>query len=236
MLFITIFTVIILFLILVVHFVVVNYDMFNTTFDVVFGFPSTVGFSYTLEGVEFIYIVGGSVLVGALVIIIGTWVLDTKHKLKLLSMRRELKRLQQAIQETKPSLPSEKEPPEERKPSEEKEISEFPDSSTATPEDIAKSFEDTVEQSDDMLEEIGERSGEPEERAENMTAPDYQEVPEHETVTEPEERKTDLETPSDTEKSVPQETPIEAELVENDESVDEERLHEKTDVQKKDEE
>jgi cell division protein FtsL len=195
-------------------------------------------YTFTVEKVTFIYIIAGSVLLGALVVTVGSWVLDAKRRLKKRSLEKELKRLQKSIQEAKSSLPPEEiQPSEEVTPSTEGEPSKFPDSSTATPEDITKSFEDTVEQSDDVLEETKEDSEEEtEESVEGETTPESRSVPEYETVTEPEEKNAYPETSSEIEESVPQETPIEAELVENGEDGDEEHLPEDPHRQKKDEE
>lgn len=206
--------VVVLILIFVVNFVVTNVEMFQSSFDIVIGFPFIERWSYTIEDIKFIYIVGGSVLLGALVIVIGTWVLDTKRKITFLRMKKELKRLQQAIKEAKSSLPPETQSSEGTSSAAEGEPSEFIDSSTVTPEEITKSFEDTVQQSD-VLDETKELSPEPEN------------VPERETVTKSEESPVEREPSSyDTDKSLPQKTAIEAELVENDEPSEEEHLSE----------
>ncbi len=202
---------VILVLIFVVNFVVTNIEMFRASFEIVIGFPLVEKWSYTLEGVEFVYIVGGSVLLGALVIALGTWVLDAKRNLKLRGQRKELKRLQQAVQEAKSSLPPEAQPPTGDETVAESESSESP-----TPEEITKSFEDTVQQKG-FLEETEGLSEKPEDEPET--------VDEREVNTRHEEYDS-----SDTEKSLPRETAIEAELVESEElSEEEERGKEKND-------
>ena len=95
-----------LILIFVVNFVLSNLAMFQTPFDIIIRVPFTQ-WSHTWQGVEFMYIIAGSVLLGALVIALSTWVLDTKRKLKLRSVRKELKRLQEDLKETKSSLAEE---------------------------------------------------------------------------------------------------------------------------------
>jgi uncharacterized membrane protein YciS (DUF1049 family) len=197
-------------LIVLVHFVVTNIDMFQTSFDIVVGF-------YTLEGVEFVYIIGGSVLLGALVIFIGTWVLDTKRKIKLVRMGKELKRLEQAVEEAKSSLPSESEDVEESGLLAHENSSELPDSSTVTPEDITRSFEDSVEkkgtldeesqppgEESDMLERDGVESGDVAVQETELKSDKNTDI--RETSSVPDERS-------------PQKSPVEAELVDAEEEV-----------------
>lgn len=132
-------------LIAIVDFVLVNETMFKAPFDIIFRVPFSE-WKYTLEDVQFIYLIAGSVLFGALIIAISTFVLDAKRKLKLRSLRKELKVLQRSIEEAKAALPEEK--------SQEQAVEENPmpsgsvDEASATPEDITKSFEDAVESGD----------------------------------------------------------------------------------------
>ena len=87
----------ILILLFVVNFVLTNRDMLEATFNIVIEVPY-VGWSHTWEKVQFMYIIAGSILLGALVIAISTLILDTKRTLKVRSLRKELKRLQEALQ------------------------------------------------------------------------------------------------------------------------------------------
>ncbi len=207
MLFITI-VIAVFILIFVVNFVVTNVEMFRTSFDIVIGFPFIKQWTYTLEGIEFVYIVGGSVLLGALVIALGTWVLDAKRKLKLRSVRKELKHLQQAIEEARSSLPQ-----EEAVTSTDEETVPSP-----TPEEITKSFEDSVQQRG-FLEDTEEHPEESEEHPEeSKEEPGYETVDEREVDT----RESEYDA-SDPGKSLPRETPIEAELVESEDVPDEEQ-------------
>jgi hypothetical protein len=209
MVIITIFMVVFI-LIALVHFVVTNIEMFQTSFDIVVGF-------YTLEGVEFVYIIGGSVLLGALVIFIGTWVLDTKRKIKLIRLQKELKRLEQAVLEAQSSLPPEQENAEESNSIADEVSSELPDSSV-TPEEIARSFEDTVKkeslledsesiaEESDMLERDAAKSGD---------------VSVRETELESDKNRDTGETSSVEDVQLPQNTTVEAELVDAEEEVQE---------------
>lgn len=132
-------------LIFIVNFVLTNLAMFQTPFDIVMTVPF-VNWSHTWEGVEFMYIIAGSVLIGALVIAINTWILDARRKLKLRNMRKELKRLEQALQEAKASLPQEDVAKDVSTAGEES-----PDlaaSSSPSPEEITRSFEDAVQEKD----------------------------------------------------------------------------------------
>ncbi len=161
MVLVTIIILVILIFIFLVNFVVANIEMFQTSFDIVISFPFLENWSVTLEGVTFIYIVGASVLLGALVIAIGTWVLDTKRKIKFYRMSKELKRLQQEIQEARASLP----PEEEEQPLSDSQgagSGERKDSSNVTPKDVTTSFEHAVEEKG-MLAGQDELSGKDEE-------------------------------------------------------------------------
>ena len=192
-------------LMFVVNFVLTNIEMFQTPFDIVFSVP-LLKWSHTWEGIEFMYIIAGSVLLGALVIALSTWVLDTKRKIKLRSMRKELKRLDQELQEIKTSFSKEEEAVEDVSTAGE-EAPEFPDSSSATPEEITKSFEDSVKDSDFLKESQEDFDEEP------ITKPDLEE----ENVI------------SEEDKQLLQETPIEAELVDSEELSTEEKVKQKED-------
>lgn len=212
-LFTIILVVVLLIFMFVVDFVLTNVEMFRASFDIVIGVPLFKRWSYTLEGIEFMYIIAGSVLLGALVVALGTWVLDVKRKLKLRNTRKELKRLQQAIQEAKSSLP----PEEEAETPKADEAAPSP-----TPEEITKSFEDTVQQRG-FLEETEKSPGEPEEQA------GYETVEEQKGETIEQEY-----TSSETERSLPRETPIEAELVESEHLLEEEEQPGKKKLDEKD--
>jgi hypothetical protein len=197
----TIIVVVVIFvLIFLVHFVVMNVEMFRSSFDIIIGVPLIERWSYTLEGVEFIYIIGGSVLLGALVIVLGSLIFDTKRKVKLIGLRKELKRLQQAVQEAKSSLPPESQPSEKETVDT---AGEFQESTSPTPEEITKSFEDTVQQRG-FLEKAEETESEPED----------------EPVDEPKGEQ------EISEKRLPREIPVEAEVIES-ESIAEEEPEEK---------
>ena len=195
-------------LIFVVNFVLTNLAMFQTPFDIVISVPF-VNWSHTWEGVEFMYIIAGSVLIGALVIALSTWVLDTKRKLKLRNMRKELKRLEQALQEAKASLPQEE--PAEDGSGEEEELSEFPDSTSASPEEITKSFEDAV-QGKDFFQKSRKNLDE-------KLTPD-----------KPEEE--NLDTPEMERQQLLHETPVEAEVVDAEESERKPRSNDDTEEKK----
>jgi hypothetical protein len=221
--------------------------MFETSFNVIIRIPRS-GLSHTWEGVQLMGIIAASVLLGALVVAIATLGLDTKRALKLRSMRKELRRLQEALQNAQQSLQEAKmQAEEEHLPPVEEEISEeapveFTDSSSATPEDITKSFEDTIEKSD-LLEspkkrleeeptdhdieesdirtkvtaeekEKGEET-EQEESAEDeeVQGKDESEETEQEELTEDEEK----DTTTDKDEELLEDVPVEAELIENEE-------------------
>ncbi|GAK61194.1 ABC-type Fe3+ transport system [Candidatus Vecturithrix granuli] len=132
-------------LIFIVNFVLTNLAMFQTPFDIVISLPF-INWAHTWEGVEFMYIIAGSILIGALVIAISTWVLDTRRKLKLRNMRKELKRLEQALQEAKASLPQEDVTQDISTSGEEP--SDFVTPTSPSPEEITRSFEDAVQEKD----------------------------------------------------------------------------------------
>ncbi len=132
-------------LIFIVNFVLTNLAMFQTPFDIIVSIPFT-NWAHTWKGVEFMYIIAGSILVGALVIAGSTWVLDTKRKLKLRNMRKELNRLEQALQEAKTSFPQER--ADEGVTTPDEEVAELTSPPSPSPEEITRSFEDTVQGKD----------------------------------------------------------------------------------------
>jgi hypothetical protein len=207
-------------LLFVVNFVLSNREMFEAKFDVIIPLPY-VAWSHTWEGVQFMYIITGSILLGALIIAITTLGLDTKRALKLRSMRKELIRLQEALQKAQSVQEAQKPDETEQLPEVVEESVEVPDSAAITPEDITKSFEDTI-QKDDFLGESNKRF-EDEQREENIEGSSVQasvteETGNEEVGTEQEpvkEKKED--SLSDRDKKLLEETPVEAELVESEE-------------------
>ncbi|MBD3309402.1 hypothetical protein GF339_23595 [candidate division KSB3 bacterium] len=198
--------VVVLIFMIVVNFVLSNLSMFQTPFDIVLTLPLT-GWSHTLEGVQFMYIIAGSVLVGALVIAVSTWVFDAKRKMKVKHLRKEQKRLQEAVNTLNASLPPEDTAEENEEatsgympntPAEEP-PPDVPDASSATPEDIRRSFEHTLSREEDEL---------------------FPSDHDQDQAFEDEEREKDLRKEADRE--LPQEAPIEAELVDNEEEDNEE--------------
>ncbi|GAK53676.1 hypothetical protein U14_04943 [Candidatus Moduliflexus flocculans] len=127
-------------LFIIVGFVVNNIGMFQTPFDIVVGMSS---WKHTWEDVPFIYLIGGSFLLGMTIIVISVVIFDAKLKLKIRALRKEVKQLEQAVKETKSMLPQ----PEVGMPP--KSFSDTLEEQTdITPEDVAKSFEDTVQSGD----------------------------------------------------------------------------------------
>ena len=183
---------VVLILVFIVDFVLSNLTMFQTPFDIVFRVPLTQ-WSHTWEDVDFMYILAGSVLLGALAVALSTWVFDTRRKLKLRGMRKELKRLQKSLEEVKTSLPQEEKNEGMGGDAETPEVS---GSSSVTPEEITKSFEDTVESGDFFQES-------PEEFEAQSTQPPN--PVEEDVVVDPEE------------KQLAQETATEAEVVDSEE-------------------
>lgn len=222
----------------IVDFVLLNREMFEQPFTIVIRFPFS-GWSHTWESVQFVYIIAASVLIGALLIAITTLGLDTKRMLKLRGMRKELKRLQQALQEAQ-SLHEVKIQEEQELVSQvEEESSELHVSPPASPEEISKSFEDTIEK-DDFLETSKKRREEEESEKElhseetdirervtgaSDAEPTEQKV---EVKVEPTEQEVEAEEESETEaegeslgdagseqeRSFLEEAPVEAEIVE----------------------
>jgi hypothetical protein len=205
-----------LFIIALVDFVLRN-PMFAETFVIKIGIPFTQ-IEYTQEEVGFIYIIAGSLLLGALVIAVSTWVLDAKRKFKVRSLRNELKKLKKAVEEAKASLPQqeEKEADEVFENADTEELTE-PSETSLSPEEITKSFEDAVEGGDFLEKPLEEDSAEGE---------------------EPETHPTGAEESSEgNEKRLPQDTAIEAEVVDSDEQAveDEATSEENTDEQSEEE-
>jgi hypothetical protein len=213
-------------LLFVVNFVLTNRQVFETKFDIIIMFPY-VGWSHTWVGVQFMYIIAGSLLLGALIIAITTLGLDTKRVLKLRSMRKELKRLQEALQKAQTLPEIQKQEEEEQIPEVREEPLEFTESLSATPEDITKSFEDTIqkeeflgrskkrseeEQTDRSIAESDGRSKGDGEIRDRETGPEQElgeEQPEDSTL--------------DKDKKLSKETPVEAEVIENAEFSEEEQ-------------
>ncbi len=121
---------------IVVSFVLANIAMFQTPIDLVI-------WKYTWNDIPFLYFVGGSFLLGALIVGISVLILDTKRQLNIRALRKELKQLQKAVQEAKVALPK-----EEVASPQHDETSAPESSANATPEEVTKSFEDAVESGD----------------------------------------------------------------------------------------
>jgi DNA-binding protein YbaB len=212
----------------IIDFVLTNRVMFETTFDIIIKVP---GWSHTWEGVQFMYILAGSFLLGALVIAIITLGLDTKRTFKLRNMRKELRRLQESLQNAQQSLQEkEVELEEEQPPVVEEEIDEEPiettDSASVTPEEITKSFEDTVQKNDFL--EKSEKSYKEEQEDEDEIREEKSDIWRREdTVTEevegeqepPEEKVED--STLDRDQELLEETPVEAEVIESEELAEE---------------
>jgi hypothetical protein len=202
------------FLIALVDFVLRN-PMFAETFVVKIGVPGLKNIEYVKEDVGFIYIIAGSFFLGALVIAVSTWVFDARRKLKVRSLRKELKNLQKAVEETKASLPQQEEKSADGAPDTagaEEQI-EAPEASLG-PEEITKSFEDAVEGGDFLEKTLEKEAAEGEK-------PDAH-------VAEAEESS------GEEEKRLPEDTPIEAEVVDSDEqALEDESVSEEETGQKK---
>ena len=201
------------FIIALVDFVLRN-PMFAETFVIKIGVPFTQ-IEYIQEDVEFIYIIAGSLLLGALVIAISTWILDAKRKLKVRGLRKELKSLQKAVEEAKASLPEQEE--QESAVFTDAADSEAPGESSQdvslSPEEITKSFEDAVE-GGDFLEN-------PSEEAPSEEEPEEQDAEEGKNSDNTEEKR------------LPQDTAIEAEVVSSDEQAAEDESVSLEDTNKK---
>jgi hypothetical protein len=200
------------FIIALVDFVLRN-PMFAETFVIKIGIPFTQ-IEYTKENVEFIYIIAGSLLLGALVIAVSTWVLDAKRKLKVRSLRKELKSLQKAVEDAKTSLPQQEEKNTDKSADTAgtEDQAEPPEASLG-PEEITKSFEDAVAGGDFLEKPLEEESAEGED-ADAHTA-------------EAEESS------GEEEKRLPQDTAIEAEVVDSDEQAVEDESASEEEADKK---
>lgn len=231
---------VLLFFAFVVTFVLENREMFETTFSIIMPFPYHVW-----ENVKFVYIIIGSFLLGlsvAVILTVTSLILDTKRALKLKSMRKELGRLQEALQEAQTEREVQEQEKEEQLPEIEEEPVEFTESSPATPEEIAKSFEDTVENSD-FLENVKKRreeeqtdqdihesdepsSGDVYEQLRDKEAPTEEEPTEELVEEEPTEadiKEDEEDSTVDEDQKLSEETPVEAEIVEKKEPSEEEQ-------------
>lgn len=140
---------------IVVDFVLLNRVMFETPFTITVRLPFTPWMQRWTE-VPFMYILTVSVLLGAGIVAVTTLVFDAKRALKVRRMRKELARLQKALEETRSKLPP---PPDQAERTEsavaepeaangqESPVTEEP-VTPITPEDVTHSFEDIVEQGD----------------------------------------------------------------------------------------
>jgi len=141
----------------IVDFVLANREMFETPFNIMIRVPFT-SWSHTWVEVQFMYILTVSILLGATIVALTTLIFDTRRALKVRHMRKELARLQKALQEAQSLLPT---PPSSEKQEDEETIEDIAEQETAsddaalkkdqtpvTPQDIAHSFEDAVEQGD----------------------------------------------------------------------------------------
>lgn len=173
---------IVLVMFVIVNFVLANSQMFQASFDIVFSVP-LLKWSYTLEGIQFIYIIGGCLLLGVIVTGISTWVLDAKRRLKVRSLKKELKRLQYAVEEAKASLPVVPAASEDVEtvipvpPMVTPVSSDVEDSAAATPEDITKSFEHVVQEGDFLQKPAATVTEEPSVRREQELASEAESQP-----------------------------------------------------------
>ena len=130
----------VLVLIVVVDFVLANITMFQTPFDIVLRVPFSP-WKHTWEDVPFMYLVGGSFLLGVLIIVCSVMIFDAKLKLKIRALRKEVKKLEQSVADAKSMLPKEDALPETKGA-----FTETADEQAdITPEDVTKSFEDTIQ-------------------------------------------------------------------------------------------
>jgi gas vesicle protein len=136
----------------IVDFVLINREMFEMPFNITIRVPFT-SWSHIWTEIQFMYILSTSILLGAAIVALTTLIFDTKRALKVRSMRKELARLQKALQEAQASMPEQSER-EERADVPAKDISEEETSAAVeneepvTAEEISHSFEDAVEQGD----------------------------------------------------------------------------------------
>jgi len=139
----------------IVDFVLMNKAMFEQPFTISISFPF-LPWSHTWEGVQFMYIIAISALLGAALIAFTTLVLDTKRVLKVRSMSKELKRLQQALQEAQSLHEATVQEEQEIIAPVEEPSAEENAPTLASPEEINKSFEDAIEK-DDFLDAAKKR-------------------------------------------------------------------------------
>ena len=133
----------VLVLIVVVDFVLANITMFQTPFDIVLRVPFSP-WKHTWEDVPFMYMVGGSFLLGVLVLVCSVMIFDAKLKLKIRALRKEVKKLEQSVADAKSMLPKEDARPETKGT-----FTETADEQAdITPEEVTKSFEDTIQTGD----------------------------------------------------------------------------------------
>lgn len=140
---------------IVIDFALLNRVMFETPFTITVRVPFVPSWSHRWTEVQFMYILTISVLLGAGLVAFTTLIFDTKRALKVRSMRKELVRLQKALEEAQAKLPpptvSEEEsmvPDAEGQESLPSEIEKSSNGEPVTPQDIAHSFEDVVEEGD----------------------------------------------------------------------------------------
>jgi hypothetical protein len=147
----------------IVDFVLLNRAMFDQSFNIQIRF---LAWSHTWTEIPFMYIVAASILIGSLVIAITTLGLDTQRALKVRSLKKELKRLQQSLQEAQSNVSKASPSPEAQTvvPHVIEPSPEVNETSSPTPNEINKSFEDVVQKSDFL------------ERATNQPADDVQDA------------------------------------------------------------
>jgi hypothetical protein len=139
----------------IVDFVLINREMFEMPFNITIRVPFT-SWSHIWTEVQFMYILSTSILLGAAIVALTTLIFDTKRALKVRSMRKELARLQKALQEAQALMPEQTEhgekadAPAEDMSEEETSAAIEPveNEEPVTPEEITHSFEDAVEQGD----------------------------------------------------------------------------------------
>ena len=129
----------VLVLIVIVDFVLANITMFQTPFDVVLRVPFS-SWTHTWEDVPFMYLVGGSFLLGILIIVLSVVIFDAKLKLKIRALRKEIRKLEKSVSDAKSMLPKQDTP-----------LTKNPivdiknEEADITPEEVTKSFEDTIQ-------------------------------------------------------------------------------------------
>ncbi len=135
-------------------FVVDNIEMFQTPFDIVLGIPFSP-WKHTWEDVPFMYLVGGSFLLGMTIIVVSVVFFDVKLKLKIRALRKEVKTLEKSVADGKLMIPKVEMPVQQNTLTEMLE-----EQADITPEDVTKSFEDTVKTGDFYKESDTQDSGE----------------------------------------------------------------------------